>query len=125
MAENAGSRLAAYKNHSKNSQEMRQRRHEVTVELRKSKKDDQIFKRRNIQESEVTSPLQEKNGQSPKALDINEVVEGMHSTDPKLQYQFTQIARKILSREQNPPIDAIIGHGVVPLLVKFLDNFDK
>lgn len=105
---------------------MRQRRHEVTVELRKSKKDDQIFKRRNIQETEVTSPLQEKNGQSPGAtMDIDEVVAGMKSNDPKIQFQFTQIARKILSREQNPPIDVIIDHGVVPILVKFLENFDK
>lgn len=103
---------------------MRQRRHEVTVELRKSKKEDQLFKRRNIAEDEhLTSPLQEKNlnGQSPRTLNIDEILEGMLSNDPRRQFHATLSTRKILSREKNPPIDLIIGHGIVPLCVKFLD----
>lgn len=104
---------------------MRQRRHEVTVELRKSRKDDQLLKRRNIREAEATSPLQESNGQSPVTTDINEIVNGMLSSDPKVQFEYTQHARKMLSRERNPPIDIIIGHGIVPMLVKFLENFER
>lgn len=125
MAENAASRLASYKNHSKNSQEMRMKRHEVTVELRKTKKEDQMFKRRNIDVEEALSPLQENNGQSPVTMKMEEIMEGMQSNDGKRQFSATQAARKVLSRERNPPIDTMIGLGIVPICVRFLENFDE
>ena len=31
--------------------------------------------------------------------------------------------RKPLSRERNPPIDLMIGHGIVPICIRFLQNF--
>lgn len=128
MSENTQqpSRLAAYKNTGKNSTEMRQRRHEVTVELRKNKKDDQMLKRRNIEAEELGSPLQDANGQSSQpTLQLEEIVEFIHSGNPKDEFKAVQAIRKMLSRERNPPIDTVIGLNLVPLLIKFLDNFNE
>ncbi|XP_055904955.1 importin subunit alpha [Eupeodes corollae] len=119
------SRQNAYKNNSINSQEMRMRRHEVTIELRKSKKEDQLFKRRNINEDDVVSPLKEVNGQSPVQMSVDEIVSAMNSPDPDRQFAGTQAARKMLSRERNPPIDMMIGHGIVPICVRFLQRSDN
>ena len=35
-----------------------------------------------------------------------------------------QAARKMLSRERNPPIQMMIEHGIVPLLVTVLEKMD-
>lgn len=126
MAENGnGTRIQSYKNSSKSTQEMRTRRHEVTVELRKNKKEDQMFKRRNINDDDIISPLKEYNGQSPSQLTVDEIVMAMNSTDPDRQFNGTQAARKMLSRERNPPIDLMIGNGIVPICVRFLEKFDN
>ncbi|XP_068151031.1 importin subunit alpha [Drosophila tropicalis] len=118
----ANSRLSSYKSNSINTQDSRVRRHEVTIELRKSKKEDQMFKRRNINDEDLTSPLKEPNGQSPVQLSVDEIVAAMNSEDSERQFLGMQSARKMLSRERNPPIDMMIGHGIVPICIRFLQN---
>ncbi|XP_063706912.1 importin subunit alpha [Culicoides brevitarsis] len=130
MSENTqAGRIGAFKTlQNKGSQELlRQRRHDVTVELRKNKKDDQLFKRRNIHtaDDEPLSPLQESNGQSPSTFNMTDIVNGLNSKDPVREFESVQAARKMLSKERNPPIDTMIGHGVVPIFVSFLERFDN
>lgn len=124
MAENqAPSRNQQFKNCSKTVSEMRSRRHEVTVELRKNKKDDQLFKRRNI-DVNATSPLKESNSPSSPDLysSLEDIVKHMKSGDELTVFRATQAARKMLSQERNPPIETLIGYGIVPLCVCFLDS---
>ncbi|KAJ6649725.1 Importin subunit alpha, partial [Pseudolycoriella hygida] len=113
-----------YKNYSKNLDRSRARRHEATIELRKARKEDQILKRRNIQIDEE-SPLQVSNGQSPCHLSPEEIVMGMESANQEKIFEAVQAARKMLSRERSPPIEAMISFGIVPKLVHFLGYSDN
>lgn len=125
MSENVEARKQHYKNLSKGSDELRSRRHAVTVNLRKSKKEDQMNKRRNIDEEDVKSPLKEINGTSPTPnMTLKEIWEGMQSSNGDKIFMATQAARKMLSRERNPPITIMVEKGLVPMCTAFLDNYD-
>jgi Importin beta binding domain len=106
---------------------MRQRRQEINVELRKNKRDDQLLKRRNIEVCEPTSPLQESNAQSPdlSGMPMEEIVPSIQNDNLSVQFKAVQTVHKMSSKEKNPPIDTIINMGLVPILIKFLDDFEK
>ena len=50
---------------------------------------------------------------------------GINSGDENKEITATHAARKILSRERNPPIDILINANVVPKLVEFLCRVNK
>jgi len=91
---NSENRIKNFKNKGKDNDELRRRRNEVSVELRKKGKDDMLSKRRNVGsvDDEPLSPLQENKQPTPQ-LSIEEIQNGIQSSDPHKQLQATQSAR--------------------------------
>ncbi|XP_046441151.1 importin subunit alpha-1-like [Daphnia pulex] len=99
----------------------KRKRTEVYAELRKildrAKKEDHLLKRRNLKsDDEPLCPLQEPNRMAAANMNIEDIVNGINSGDENKEITaITHVARKIFSRERNPPIDIPINANVVPI----------
>lgn len=112
--------MQVFKNKGKDQDEMRRRRNEVTVELRKNKREETLQKRRNVpiadsaDEDEVERPI-----------NLSQLVQNAASDNPTVQLNAVQAARKLLSSDRNPPIDDLIDSGILPILVRCLECHDN
>ncbi|XP_036873866.1 importin subunit alpha-8 [Manis javanica] len=111
-------RLRKFKYRGKDASMRRQQRMAVSLELRKAKKDEQALKRRNI--TNVSSDPASEQPSKEVSLTLQEIINGVNASDPDICFQATQAARKMLSRERNPPLKLIVEAGLIPRLVAFL-----
>ena len=133
MSEN---RRVNYKFGAKGDKDARRKeRQDNSIQLRKSAREEQMLKRRNVcmgesffkilksiffsyfflnynlPEDVTTSPLKEQNlhtRPNDYIMTIDEIYHGVHLDDEQKNYDATQSCRKMLSRERNPPIDDVI-----------------
>ncbi|KAI8904763.1 armadillo-type protein [Gorgonomyces haynaldii] len=122
------SRKSSFKNRGAlKADEIRRRREDVTVEIRKQKKDESLAKRRNLQTfAGQASDSDDDVEQAPMAQQslyteqFPAMIQGVMSMNVQEQLDATSRFRKILSKERNPPIAEVISCGVVPRFVEFL-----
>ncbi|NWV13335.1 IMA5 protein, partial [Ptilonorhynchus violaceus] len=119
--------MMKFKNKGKDATALRRQRVELSIQLRKVKKDEQILKRRNISvHSEEENPSVGQNRPNEIIqLSLEEIVEALNGNNTKLQLLAVQTARRILSRHKDPPINQIIELGIIPRMVEFLGHADN
>eukprot|EP00199_Chlamydomonas_sp_CCMP681_P000137 CAMPEP_0119102220 /NCGR_PEP_ID=MMETSP1180-20130426/1038_1 /TAXON_ID=3052 ORGANISM="Chlamydomonas cf sp, Strain CCMP681" /NCGR_SAMPLE_ID=MMETSP1180 /ASSEMBLY_ACC=CAM_ASM_000741 /LENGTH=543 /DNA_ID=CAMNT_0007086467 /DNA_START=102 /DNA_END=1733 /DNA_ORIENTATION=+ len=106
------------------AEEARRKREENVIELRKTKRDENMLKKRQV----FAAPQYalEDSSKGPGGVqrldDLPVMVAGVFSNNVQEQYEATQKFRKLLSIERNPPIEEVIKQGVIPKFVEFLQN---
>jgi len=117
---------ARYKNAAMDSQELRRRREEEGIQLRKQKREQQLFKKRNVNVPGADmDEFQEEEGAQSASVIGQEIIQALFSPNVDDQLVATQKVRKLLSREPSPPINAVIQTGIVPRFVEFLRNHES
>ncbi|GMT29369.1 hypothetical protein PFISCL1PPCAC_20666 [Pristionchus fissidentatus] len=126
------SRIKQYKNLAKH-EDMRRRRTECSVELRKQKRDDLMMKRRNLveeDEDELNVSTEDNKQQAetkrPPILTCEQVIEILKN-NPDIQQtrDAFESVRRLLSKSKNPPVDEVINCGLIHALVQGLGIQDE
>eukprot|EP00253_Pinus_taeda_P023799 PITA_23799 len=109
--------------------EARRKREENLVEIRKSKREESLLKKRREGVSSV--PNSQLSTGYDQAISLNEKLQNLPATVYALasdDIQTKEVAlvylRKMLSVESNPPINAVIQSGAVPVLISILKMSD-
>jgi len=102
------------------AEEARKHREDTSVSIRKSKREESLQKKRNVQAPTPTMNRVLDASVQQKLEELPQLVAGVMSNDPQAQVEATTHFRKLLSIERNPPIQEVIDSGVVPRFVQLL-----
>ncbi|XP_047337504.1 importin subunit alpha-2-like [Impatiens glandulifera] len=105
------------------AEEGRRRREDNMVEIRKSKREESLLKKRRegLQAQQFVAPTP---NLERRLESLPSMVSGVWSNDANSQLEATTQFRKLLSIERSPPIEEVINSGVIPRFVEFLVRED-
>lgn len=116
-------RQSEFKNAGRSIDNLRQRRHNSSTELRTTRRGDQLAKRRgDVFEEEGVQTTDEPIDLQAIVATITNHQEGMPEEDLR---QAVHLLRRMLSKRQDPPINEVINTNVVPLVMSFLQRHDN
>lgn len=105
--------------------EARRKREDNMVEIRKSKREENLLKkRREGLQNQADAPKAPAATVEKKLESLPAMVQGVWLEDQSMQLEATTQFRKLLSIERSPPIEEVIKAGVVPRFVQFLSKYD-
>ncbi|KAL1543990.1 importin subunit alpha-like isoform X1 [Salvia divinorum] len=107
------------------AEEGRRRREDNMVEIRKTKREENLLKKRRegLQAQQLPSAVNVPH-LDRKLESLPAMVDAVWSDDAMQQLESTTQFRKLLSIERSPPIEEVIRSGVVPRFVEFLARDD-
>lgn len=134
FGERLNQRQKAFKK-SVDPEEARRKREDVAVQLRKQTRDEALNKKRMVNDGTPSgavgifdAAMHGEAGQAQPGLgipDLPALCQTLQSDDQNAQFATTQHFRKLLSIEQNPPIQEVINAGIVPRFVQFLKEVNR
>jgi importin subunit alpha-6/7 len=76
--------------------------------------------------ADPNTPIRNSNNAAAANLEnLPAMINGIMGHDPSAQLEYTTYFRRLLSIEENPPIQQVIASGVVPRFVEFLNRDDN
>lgn len=116
-------------------EECRKKRQEVSVQIRKSRREDNLRKRRQTtaaaaaEENAPSTPNKQSDGDAveiPARLSaLPQMLQAMQDGQPDQQLAGTKALRKLLSKPTDPPVQEVIDAGFLPYLCQFLQCHDN
>ena len=110
----------------------RSNREKLTLSIRKEKREGGLAKRRMEawgEKNEETTPAASSSADGSKKTfsvsDFPGMVEGLRSDDLAAQVMNLKGFRRLLSAENNPPVQECIDCGAIPLFINFLQRVDS